>query len=180
MGGGGDGLGNLADELAGLDEWDGEEDEDGEYGDEGTSELGNDLHQSNGHINGLKLDADKTRDSGIDVSSSPLTADTSVCGKMGMLEPGPHLSPVQQQKQRKTSRHRRQYSEYDGSDYGESDLEEVPLISPALEARMAAVEGLARRGMETNGSADDGIVERTVERLRDLGSQSGVEGGATR
>lgn len=171
IGGGGDGLGNLADELADMDEWDGDE-EDGDGLDEGVSEL----VQSNGHA-----DVDKTRDSGIDVSSSPLTltADTTLARKTGsgMLEPGSRLSPVQKQKQ---SRHRRQYSEYDGSDYGESDLEEAPLISPALEARMAGIESLARRGMETNGSAEDAIVERVVERLRDLGSQAGVEGGATR
>ena len=42
-------------------------------------------------------------------------------------------------------------------------------ISPALDSRMAAVESLARRGMEENGSASDQVVKRVTEQLRDLG-----------
>jgi hypothetical protein len=47
-------------------------------------------------------------------------------------------------------------------------------------AKMDIVESLARRGTEANGSDRDGVVKRVVDGLRDLGSQSGVEGGATR
>lgn len=186
LGGGGDSLGNLADELADADEWDGDEEyDDGDTMDEPFSPSSSGTATSNGHLpsaDGIHPgDMARTRDSGIDVTStsSPLAAETGTARKSsGLLAPGSHISPVQKQRR---SRHRRQVSDYDGSDYGDSsDLEEVPLISRALEAKMAAVEGLARRGMETNGSAEDAIVERVVERLRDLGSQAGVENAATR
>lgn len=76
--------------------------------------------------------------------------------------------------------HRRQESHYDGSDYGnDSDLDEAD-ISPSLEMQMADVESLARRGIENNGSESDHVIERTVEALRDLGGQSGIENSAMR
>ncbi|CEJ54032.1 hypothetical protein PMG11_00357 [Penicillium brasilianum] len=77
--------------------------------------------------------------------------------------------------------HRRQESHYDGSDYGnDSDLDEAADISPSLEMQMADIESLARRGIENNGSESDHVVQRTVEALRDLGGQSGIENGAMR
>jgi hypothetical protein len=45
---------------------------------------------------------------------------------------------------------------------------------------MDEVESLARRGAENNGSSTDGTFKRVTDGLRDLGSQAGVEGGATR
>jgi hypothetical protein len=45
---------------------------------------------------------------------------------------------------------------------------------------MDMVESLARRGMENNGTDRDAVVKRVVESLKDLGSQAGVEGGASR
>ncbi|KAH8663528.1 hypothetical protein BGZ60DRAFT_379370 [Tricladium varicosporioides] len=45
---------------------------------------------------------------------------------------------------------------------------------------MDQVEALARRGTESNGTDRDGVVKRVIEDLKDLGGQSGVEGGATR
>ena len=78
-------------------------------------------------------------------------------------------------------KHRRKDSQYDGSDYGEnSELEDAAGISSSLEARMATIEGLARRGTETNGSDADGVIKRVADILKDLGSQSGIENGATR
>ena len=62
----------------------------------------------------------------------------------------------------------------DGSEYGDEGF------SPGLEARLATVEGLARRGDEQSGSDADGVFERTTEALRELGSQAGIEAGATR
>ncbi len=89
------------------------------------------------------------------------------------------LSPPKQSVRSK--HHRRQTSQYDGSDYGdESDLEGADGISPALEARMAAIEGLARRGTESNGSDFDDVVRRVIDRLKDLGSQLNIENGASR
>ncbi|KAI9738124.1 MAG: hypothetical protein M1818_005553 [Claussenomyces sp. TS43310] len=76
--------------------------------------------------------------------------------------------------------HRRQGSEYDGSDYGvDSDMDSTG-IPPALVAQMDMVESLVRRGTESNGTDDDEVVKRVVDNLKDLGGQSGVEGGATR
>lgn len=176
MGGGND-LGNLADELA--DAWSGEEYEEGETLDNIHEDEDNvpDLDGAHGrgrHTDvGPVVDPSKTRDSGIDVSSSP----TSQSHKQATAG----AEPGAQQDQRSDSRHLRQRSNYDGSDYGEqSDLEEAPSISRTLEAEMAAVEGLARRGLETNGSAGDTIIDRMVGSLRDLGSQSVAENGATR
>lgn len=158
-GGSHEGLGSLADELA--DAWD--EDEELQ---EGTSELplGESEHvHSNGIVNGFTNGyntVDGTRDSGIDVLSSSPPAKTAT------------LSPT---------KHRRKPSRYDGSEYGEeSDLEPADGIPPGLEMRMAAVEALARRGMEENGSEMDGIVSRVTEALKDLGSQAAIEGGASR
>ncbi|KIW02558.1 uncharacterized protein PV09_06013 [Verruconis gallopava] len=111
--------------------------------------------------------AEQERDSGIDVASSPPEGGG-----------GKHLSPQSALKQ---TGHRRKESAYDGSEYGsESDLEESELISAGLEARMSAVEAMARRGLEENGSEGDKVVSRLTERLRDLGSQSEMEMGTTR
>ena len=79
------------------------------------------------------------------------------------------------------SKHRQKASQYDGSDYGsESNLEGADAISPSLEARMAAIESLARRGTEANGSDIDDVVKRVSNSLKDLGSQASVENGASR
>ena len=79
------------------------------------------------------------------------------------------------------SRHTRTYSQYVASDCGDdSGLEDAHAISPSLEARLAAVEGLVRRSTEANGSDADEIVQRVADSLKDLGSQAGVENGATR
>ncbi|KAJ5893328.1 hypothetical protein N7495_005019 [Penicillium taxi] len=76
---------------------------------------------------------------------------------------------------------RRQEGRYDGSDYGnDSDLDEVTDIPPGLESQMADIESLVRRGIENNGSEHDHVIQRTVESLRDLGGQSGIENSATR
>lgn len=107
---------------------------------------------------------EQERDSGIDVASSPPNAHGS----------SKHLSP-------NSRGHRRKESRYDGSEYGsESDLEESELVSASLEARMAAVEAMARRGLEENGSEGDRVVARLVERLGDLGGQGEMEMGVTR
>ena len=164
-GGGDGGLGNLADELGELDDWD--EDEDGSGGD---YEDDSDLPQEDANDIGVAVDHDGSvgtangvRDSGVAMQSSPAAS---------------RLSPQSAIKNRK---HQRQHSLYDGSDYGDdSDLEANEGISPALETRMAAIESLARRGIEENGSATDGVVLRVTEQLRDLGSQIGIENGATR
>jgi hypothetical protein len=150
----GGGLGNLADELADAFS-DGEDDE--YYEQEGeASDSGSDARQGA---------ADKTRDSGVDVESAGSRPEK----KMSLSLPSPNGRG-----------HRRTPSEYDGSEYGsESDLDS-PSMPASLVAKLDAVESLARRGSENNGGPGDGAFKRVTDGLRDLGSQSGVEGGATR
>lgn len=149
------GLGSLADELA--DAW-GEEE-----GYEDASGV-----EENGQVDSHHLDDADLRD---DVYSSD---------DAGTLSPDRNTLHLPKQRT-KSSRHRRQESQYDGSDYGnDSDLEESAEISPSLEARMAGIESLARRGTEDNGSENDHIIKRLIESLRDLGGQAGIENGATR
>jgi hypothetical protein len=162
-GGGDGGLGNLADELG--DVWsEDEEGAEGEYEDdmepshEGTNNIGVAVDHDGSTGAGSAASVNGVRDSGVAMeSSSPATS---------------RLSP---QSAVKAKKHQRQQSLYDGSDYGDdSDLEANEGISPALEARMAAIESLARRGMEENGSTTDGVVKRVTEQLRDLASQIGT------
>lgn len=171
-GAGDGGLGNLADELGDFYD-DDEEEGDGAFGDElelpeedlNRIGIAVDHDGSAGVVNGVNVNG--VRDSGVAMPSSSPSAQSRAT-----------LSPQHISKQR---RHTRQRSLYDGSDYGDdSDLEANEGISPALESRMAAIESLARRGIEENGSINDGVVKRVAEQLRDLTSQSGIENGATR
>jgi hypothetical protein len=168
--GGGDsnGLGNLADELGEI--WDDDEEAvDEEFGEDldapedDFSEIGTAVAHdgSAGLDNAVNLNG--VRDSGVAMQSSPST--------------NHGLSPDAAARSRK---HNRQRSLYDGSDYGSDSDFDNDGISPAMEARMAAVESLARRGMEENGSASDQVIHRVTEQLRDLGSQIAIENGATR
>ncbi|CAN9297973.1 unnamed protein product [Alternaria alternata] len=164
-GGDGNGLGNLADELGEV--WDDDEEEgmDGEYGEELDEAHDQNIGTAVEHDGSYGVDSaaslNGVRDSGVAMQdSSP-----------ARLSPGSAV---------KTKKHARQRSLYDGSDYGDdSDLENEG-ISPALDARMAAIESLARRGIEENGSASDEVVKRVTQQLRDLGSQIAMENGATR
>ncbi|KAJ4992709.1 hypothetical protein SVAN01_01755 [Stagonosporopsis vannaccii] len=165
----GGGLGNLADELG---EW-GSEDEEmvSDFGEElehpqqELPDIGTAVeHDGSTGVQGV-VNLNGVRDSGVAMQSSP-SAQSRVT-----------LSPSAANK---TKKHSRQRSLYDGSDYGDdSDLDNEGL-TPALESRMAAIESLARRGIEENGSAADEVVKRVTEHLRDLGSQIAIENGATR
>jgi hypothetical protein len=112
----------------------------------------------------MPTEVEATRDSGVDVTESPEKTPKPV--SLAPLPNGRH--------------HRRKGSEYDGSDYGEDSDMDSSGIPPGLLAKMDMVESLARRGSEKNGTERDDVVKRVVDGLRDLGSQSGVEGGATR
>ncbi|KAK6601335.1 hypothetical protein H4I96_06676 [Botrytis cinerea] len=147
---GGNGLGNLADELA--DAW---------SEDEGEMDEADLNFQNTAPADSDNEDAEGDKKC-IMNSNSTLTPPTAGHGRVHALG------------------HARSPSEYDGSDYGgDSDLES-PAFGPALLARMDMVEGLARRGTENNGSQADGVVKRVIESLKDLGGQSGVEGNTTR
>lgn len=145
-------LGGFGDSLADeLGGWD-EEDEDAD-GDE------DDENDENG--------VEQERDSGIDVTSSPPEKN----GK----HPGQLLTVTMQ-----GNGHRRKGSDYDGSEYGsDSDFEESQLVSASLEARLAGIESLARRGTG-DVAGQESVVSRTTEQLRELGAQAGMETGVTR
>lgn len=156
---GGGGLGNLADELA--DAWEQEE--------EGYDYASG---QENGPVESQQMDQSDGED-------------TYLQSVRGMRSGSPSGESSPQSKNRfranQLRQHRRQESHYDGSDYGnESDLDETADISPALDNQMADIESLARRGVENNGSENDHVIQRTVEALRDLGAQSGIENSAMR
>ncbi|KAJ5179187.1 hypothetical protein N7492_002397 [Penicillium capsulatum] len=156
---GGGGLGNLADELA--DAWEQEEE-----GYDYTS------GQENGPTGSQQMDPSDGED-----------AYLQSVRDMRSGSPSGEASPQSKNRLRANQlrQHRRQESHYDGSDYGnESDLDETADISPALESQMADIESLVRRGMENNGSESDHVIQRTVEALRDLGVQSGIENSAMR
>ncbi|KAF1913598.1 hypothetical protein BDU57DRAFT_456416 [Ampelomyces quisqualis] len=162
------GLGNLADELGEI--WDDDEEAvDEEFG-EGLDAMPDELAEigtavahdgSTGLENATTLNG--VRDSAVAMQSSPSTSHG--------------LSPDATSRARK---HQRQRSLYDGSDYGSDTDFDNNGISPAMESRMAAIESLARRGMEENGSASDEVIKRVTAQLRDLGSQIAIENGATR
>ena len=79
------------------------------------------------------------------------------------------------------TKHCEQNSQYDDSDnWDDNNLEGVIGISQSLEASLAAIESLVRRGAEENGSSADDLVERVADSLKNLGSQAGVEDGAAR
>jgi len=158
--GNGNGLGNLADELA--EAWD--EDEEGL----GTSER---LFDATGEtVNGRNHGYSDPRPINYNAPIVQSPIPSAACSTS--------LSPP---KKATRSRHRRLNSQYDGSDYGDdSDFENADGISPSLEARMAAIESLARRGTEANGSDTDNVARRVADSLIELPSQSGIENGTTR
>ena len=149
------GMGNLADELA---------DAFSDSGDEDESRL-DDLQQAQQQQPG---EQEGLRDSGVDVNGEPSTSKGD--HKDGSLSlPSPPKRG-----------HGRKASEYDGSEYGsETDLD-AGGISASLLAKIDAVESLARRGMENYGGPEDEVFKRVTDGLRDLGSQSSVEGSASR
>ncbi|KAI1462487.1 hypothetical protein F4805DRAFT_410922 [Annulohypoxylon moriforme] len=155
------GLGNLADELA--DALSGSGDDEEYYEDEeGSSRLGFDQKRDDGRDS-----TDGIRDSGVDVASQSDQHGRTKSTSLGIPSP-PGRG------------HRRTGSAYDGSEYGsESDLDS-PGMPPSLVAKIDAVESLARRGTESNGGPTDGVFQRLTDGLKDLGSQSSVEGSTTR
>ena len=159
------GLGNLADELADALDDSGDE----EYYDDGDGPpiIQDDEHdgeQEGGHAAG----AEGVRDSGIDVAamkSSKHKANTSSLS----------VPPTNGR-----AGHRRLGSAYDGSEYGSDTDLDTSGMPPSLVSRIDAIESLARRGTENTGGPADGVFKRLTDGLRDLGSQSSVEGSTTR
>ena len=163
-------FGNLADELA--DAWN--SDEEGEvdmnFASGGVPIIDSDNEASAFRKNELSIGA---RDSGVSVSGTSKRKDgTAASPKITKKNA---LSPP-----KKHRRNLSNVSDYDGSDYGSpSDVDETGL-SPSLLEDMDNIESLARRGSETNGSADSLVVPRVIEGLKAIGGQGGIEMGATR
>lgn len=189
----GGGLGNLADELA--DAYSDDEEGDEYYDDEEEQRLQQQFGtggQGAPDISLSEADEDggdstpQQRDSGVDVA--PGSSPRSGSGPDRPRERNASLSlPTANGGAGHGGRrggggggHKRVGSAYDGSEYGsDSDLDS-PGMPTSLVAKIDAVESLARRGIEDNGSATDGVCKRLTEGLRDLGSQAAVEGGASR
>lgn len=169
-GGAANGLGNLADELA--DAWASDEDGEGDeepdmnFASAADEPAGADLpgqragQQDDDSDEERGRHAQKPRDSGVSVSGSPQRSPTKTLTAL--------------------SRHRKAGSDYDGSDYGSASSLDETGLPPSLVARIDAVESLARRGLEDNGSARSAVIGRVVDSLRALSGQGGVEAGATR
>lgn len=153
----GNGLGNLADELAEV--WD--DDGQGELA-EGTSEPKVDGIDAIPNGLGISCKIDATAE----LEHSPISRNPF----------SPSSSPT---KRRSRPKHQRQFSRYSESDYG-GGLDAKWDKDTPLSAQMADIENLARQGVESNGSEPDPTVQRVANSLRDLGSQASLENGATR
>ena len=150
---GNDGLGNLADELA--EAW--EDDGQGEPEEGGLEPKVEGTHAIPKGVGDLcKIDTTA------EVVTSPIWTNPS--------------SPSKRQSRPK---HHRQFSCHDEPDYGNDCDGEGDKDTP-LSARMVEIESLARQGVENNGTQPDPLVQRVASSLKDLGSQAGLENGATR
>jgi hypothetical protein len=152
----GNGLGSLADELA-EEEWD--EDAEGEqvYADSHGARGVEGNHEA---LPGVADESHKA------VSGFPPAAASqgSTNGRHGQM------------------RNRASPTDYDGSDYGDSDdLKEIKGISASLEEKMSAIESLARQGTGTITIASrKDLKSQDASALGDLGSQYNVESHITR
>lgn len=151
--GAGNGMGNLADELA---------DAFSDSGDEGDYDAEGQEYEKAADQAGQHDDAARDPSANGDAKRSE--------GDAGLLSPRP----------KGHQGHQRKSSLYDGSDYGsDSDLD-IAGIPPSLMAKIDAVENLTIRGTDNYAGTADDVLKRVIQELRDLGSQSSVEGSASR
>lgn len=145
-------MGNLADELA--DAFSGSEDEEGydEYDDETKPQSPDGQRPGSGGQN-----------------QKPEQHESPGSNSGSLSLPSVH-----------TRAHQRHKSDYDGSEYGSDADLDLPGMLPSLVAKIDAIESLARRGTENYGGPENDVFKRVTDSLRDLGSQSGVEGSTSR
>ncbi|KAL6920738.1 hypothetical protein ACHAPO_004582 [Fusarium lateritium] len=155
----GNGMGNLADELADAFS------DSGDEGDFTDGDANSDMLGPGGDAHGPEYVDEMEDTKGIN-SPKKQEADRARVANLTLLSP--------------RRKHQRQTSNYDGSEYGsDSDLDS-PGMPPGLVSKMDAVESLARRGTENYGGPADDVFKRVTNALRDLGSQSSVEASASR
>ena len=178
----GNGMGNLADELADAFSESGDEERDEEEEDE-RSEVGEKTEGGKLAVEGEDTEACDTASGKHTWNEARILEKAGACVDeattfrgTGHRENDGSLAIPSPQKRS----HQRKGSEYDGSEYGsESDLDSAGM-PPTLLAKIDAIESLARRGTGSYGSTTDDVFIRVTHALRDLGSQSTVEGSASR
>lgn len=173
------GAGNLADELEQA--WDDEE--------EGQSNF----------LEGLR-EGVVDQDSSMNDIQSPYEMNDMHDFGFGMVVQSPDqaqydgLSPISQMpppnsqpsesRNTKNLGHQRHESAYDGSDYGpESESEEQDdILPPILRKRIRDIESLTRMCVNPEDAVSEGggTVRRTIQGLKELGSQGNIEYGVTR
>lgn len=165
----GGGLGSLADELAGA--WD----DDGYGYEDASSVRDGDASEGGESFGSPRHDAsayESIHDLGIGMGSGMSQGNTD-SEHEGLKPPKTRKGGSQ--------RHRRHGSMYDGSDYGnDSDFEDPGDLPPSLEARMAGIDDLVRWNKGDELDADDLLVSRVIDVLRELGGQAGIENSASR
>lgn len=168
----GEGMGNLADELA--DVWDEEGGEEpGSSFLEGLREGSVDpstLHEDMGDRSQMENDASYAARSPATPLRKPDVNNISPTRSAGNVE----RSPAKQ--------HRRGESRYEGLKPGNpSDPDGYGDISTTLARQMAQVEHLARQGLNDDSVSEaGGVIPRTTIALKDLGAQASIENGVNR
>ncbi len=149
------GLGNLADELAEAFD----EDEDG---------------GAHGELPEVHCDGGRNEQDGILIQETHIST-------RSLPYPSRERSLSPPRRPTRSKNHRRQKSQYNGSDCSDDcDMQGTDGISPTLNSRMAAIEHLARQGTGAQGCEPDGVANRVIGYLKDLGSQSDIENGTSR
>ncbi len=158
-----DGLGNLADELA--EAWD--EDIHGEPEEE---ELGEQV-DGTALVHDGQLDLSKRLGDSSDINTTAELMAPSIWTTSS--------DPSSPTKRRSRPKNHRQFSRDGEFDHSNNSSADANINSPLI-ARMTSIEILACEGLESNGNGEDSIIERFANSLKDLGSQTGLENGATR
>ena len=157
------GLGNLADELAEV------EDED-EFGGSGEA-LASQLEQARSNDHLMANGVSRSEQIG-NHDEAPMEVPEDKAALSASRSPP---------KQSHRSRHTYKRSQSDGFEYDDdSDVEGVDGFSTSLGSRMAAIESLAREGMDVNGDNTSDMVHNFTRSLKDLPSQTGIENNTTR
>lgn len=159
------GLGNLADELA--EAWD-------EDGDGVPENNGAEKHEIPYIKNAAALQDPSLFDPNDGSGRKPGPKLTQTSPVISKISPNLAYASTSQRYSRK------KFQAHEEDDLYGSDTEDIASISSLLEARIAAIESLACWSSESQFSDVDPIVGRVANSLKDLGSLSILENGASR